>query len=80
MSRRKLLRAELRILEKQFPKDHERFQIALATPEELVCRFISNVGDALTFQCNLSVSGHTEAQNCSVGGGGVTVTLLFPPA
>lgn len=62
MSRRKSLRAELNILEKQFPKDHERFQIALATPEELVCRFVSNAGDTLTFQCNLSVSRHAETQ------------------
>lgn len=41
MSRQKLLRTELSILEKTFPRNgDECFQIVIASPEELVCRFM----------------------------------------
>lgn len=41
MSRQKLLKTELSILEKCFPRNcDECFQIVIASPEELVCRFI----------------------------------------
>lgn len=58
MSRKKLLRTELSILEKTFPRDSDGcFQIVLASPEELVCRFVDQKGKyKFCLQCNLSVS------------------------
>ena len=51
----KTLRIELSILEKQFPKDHECFQVVMASNEELTCRFI-NKDSKYTLNCNISVS------------------------
>ena len=58
MSRQKLLRTELAILEKNFPRNNDGcFQIVIASPEELVCRFIdAERNNRFTLQCNLSVS------------------------
>ena len=58
MSRPKLLRTELSTLEKNFPRNcDECFQIVIASPEELVCRFIDTKNqNRFTLQCNISVS------------------------
>ncbi len=58
MSRQKLLRTELSTLEKNFPKNNDEcFQIVVASPEELVCRFIDLKNKKrFTLQCNISVS------------------------
>lgn len=58
MSRPKLLRTELSILEKTFPRNcDECFQIVIASPEELVCRFTDLKNkNRFTLQCNISVS------------------------
>lgn len=58
MSRQKLLRTELSTLEKNFPKTGDDcFQIVIASPEELVCRFIDLKSKRrFTLQCNISVS------------------------
>lgn len=59
MSRQKLLRTELATLEKSFPKNNDDccFQIVIASPEELVCRFIDLKNKRrFTLQCNISVS------------------------
>ena len=58
MSRRKLLRTELSILEKTFPRDGDGcFQIVIASQEELVCRFVDQkTKKKFCLECNLSVS------------------------
>ena len=50
------LKLELSILEKNFPRDHERFQVALASAEELVCKFVAPNGTKFHIQSNISVS------------------------
>lgn len=50
----KTLRTELAILEKHFPRHEGSFQIALANPEELVCRFVDSSGRKYTIQCSIS--------------------------
>ncbi len=61
MSHSKVLKTELSILEKQFPRNNGCFQIILAAVEELVCRFIDTKGNKYNLQCNISVSSHPEA-------------------
>ena len=58
MSRQKLLRTELSTLEKNFPKSNDEcFHVVVASPEELVCRFIDLKNKKrFTLQCNISVS------------------------
>lgn len=58
MSRQKLLRTELSTLEKSFPRNcDECFQIVIASPEELVCRFIDvKNNNRFTLLSNISVS------------------------
>ena len=58
MSRQKLLKTELSILEKSFPKNtDECFQIVVASPEELVCRFVDpKTKNRFTLLANISVS------------------------
>ena len=60
MSRQKLLRTELSILEKCFPKNGDGcFQIMVSSVEELVCRFTNSNGGTSTIYdltCNISVS------------------------
>eukprot|EP00731_Ephydatia_muelleri_P016705 Em0009g1129a len=50
------LKLELSILEKNFPRDHERFQVALASAEELVCKFVAPNGTKYHIQSNISPS------------------------
>lgn len=52
----KILKTELAILEKTFPRNHGYFQIVLSSMEELVCRFTDTKGTKYTIQCNISVS------------------------
>ena len=54
---KKILKAELSILEKHFPRNEGSFQIVLANPEELVCRFVDSAGNRYKLQCSISVSG-----------------------
>ena len=68
----KILKTELGILEKNFPRNDGCFQIILASPEELVCRFIDTKGDKYNLQCNISVSG---IHNSTV----YEPTMLSPP-
>ena len=58
MSRQKLLKTELSILEKTFPKNSDEcFQVVIAAPEELVCRFIDVKNKSrFTLLSNMSVS------------------------
>jgi hypothetical protein len=58
MSRQKLLKTELSILEKSFPRNcDECFQIVIASPEELVCRFLDAKNNKrFTLLSNISVS------------------------
>lgn len=58
---KKILKAELSILEKHFPRNEGSFQIVLANPEELVCRFVDSAGNKYKLQCSISVSdGRSE--------------------
>lgn len=52
---RNLLKTELSILERQFPRTHGVFQMISTSSEELVCQFIDIKQKKHTFQCNLSV-------------------------
>lgn len=58
MSRQKLIRTELSILDKCFPRNSDGcFQIVVSSVEELVCRFInSKNGTKYDLTCNISVS------------------------
>lgn len=55
MSQLRVLKTELAILEKQFPRNNGPFQIILAATEELVCRFVDTKGNKYNLQCNISV-------------------------
>lgn len=59
------LRTELAILEKHFPRHEGSFQIALANPEELVCRFVDSSGHKYTIQCSISVSSVVCVSECA---------------
>ena len=63
MSHHRKLRTELSILEKSFPRNDGVFQIILASPEELVCRFYDPKGSKYNLQCSISVSG-TLCMSC----------------
>ena len=53
---RKDLRRELSILERSFPRHGDHcFRVILASPEELVCRFVDN-NNTYNLQCSISVS------------------------
>lgn len=52
---RNLLKTELSILERQFPRTHGVFQMISTSSEELVCQFTDIKQKKHTFQCNLSV-------------------------
>lgn len=56
MSHHRKLRTELSILEKSFPRNDGVFQIILASPEELVCRFYDPKGSKYNLQCSISPS------------------------
>lgn len=62
MSRQKLLKTELSILEKSFPRNSDEcFQIVIASPEELVCRFMDvKNNNRFTLLSNISVSFYQE--------------------
>lgn len=68
MSRQKLLRTELSILEKTFPRNSDEcFQVVIASPEELVCRFMDiKNNNRFTLLSNISVSFTSDS-----GGPGV---------
>lgn len=53
---RNLLKTELTILERQFPRTHGVFQMISTSSEELVCQFTDIKQKKHTFQCNLSPS------------------------
>ena len=57
---RNLLKTELTILERQFPRTHGVFQMISTSSEELVCQFTDIKQKKHTFQCNLSVC-HTNS-------------------
>ncbi|XP_053320540.1 ubiquitin-conjugating enzyme E2 Q2 isoform X3 [Spea bombifrons] len=50
------LKAELRLLESIFGKEHERFRIISWRLDELHCVFIQSTGGALTIHCNITES------------------------
>jgi len=52
----KLLKTELSILDKNFPRNDGCFQIIIASREELVCRFVDTKGNKYNLQCSISVS------------------------
>lgn len=54
------LKAELRLLESIFGKEHERFRIISWRLDELHCVFIQSTGGALTIHCNITVSVTSE--------------------
>lgn len=49
------LKEEIKILESVFPKNHERFQIHLATMDELCCKFVGNCGKLYEINANITV-------------------------
>ncbi|XP_053575268.1 ubiquitin-conjugating enzyme E2 Q2 [Bombina bombina] len=55
------LKAELRLLESIFGKEHERFRIISWRLDELHCVFIQSSGGALTIHCNITESYPTSA-------------------
>ncbi|XKL61886.1 hypothetical protein PGB90_001719 [Kerria lacca] len=50
------LKEEIKILESVFPKNHERFQIHLATMDELCCKFVGNCGKLYEINANITES------------------------
>lgn len=59
MSQR-VLKTELSILEKNFPRNNGCFQIIIASLEELACRFVDTKGNKYNLQCNISVSNSSS--------------------
>ncbi|XP_018423602.1 PREDICTED: ubiquitin-conjugating enzyme E2 Q2 isoform X3 [Nanorana parkeri] len=55
------LKAELRLLESIFGKEHERFRIISWRLDELHCVFIQSTGGALTIHCNITESYPSSA-------------------
>lgn len=56
---RKMLRRELSIIERSFPRHGDHcFRVILASPEELVCRFVHK-DKTYNLQCSISVSSST---------------------
>uniref|UniRef100_A0A8C5MND6 E2 ubiquitin-conjugating enzyme n=1 Tax=Leptobrachium leishanense TaxID=445787 RepID=A0A8C5MND6_9ANUR len=55
------LKAELRLLESIFGKEHERFRIVSWRLDELHCVFIQSTGGALTIHCNITESYPSSA-------------------
>lgn len=55
---RKVLKRELEILERSFPRHGDHcFRVVLASPEELVCRFVHE-DRVYNLQCSISVSAY----------------------
>lgn len=50
------LRKEIRVLEKLFHKDHERFRVKANGLDELICQFLGKSGELFIIHCNLYVS------------------------
>ncbi|CAL1528210.1 unnamed protein product [Lymnaea stagnalis] len=48
------LRHDIRVLETNFPKTHNRFQIRTATVDEITCRFIGRNGERYDVQANIT--------------------------
>ncbi|CAG2109735.1 unnamed protein product [Medioppia subpectinata] len=48
------LKADIKRLEKTFPKTHDRFQVMSATVDEISCRFISNNGKKYEIHANIT--------------------------
>ncbi|XP_054160719.1 ubiquitin-conjugating enzyme E2 Q2-like [Oppia nitens] len=48
------LKADIKRLEKTFPKTHDRFQVLTATVDEISCRFISNNGKKYEIHANIT--------------------------
>lgn len=61
------LKAELRLLESIFGKEHERFRIISWRLDELHCVFIQSTGGALTIHCNITVSVRSEGRPHRMG-------------
>lgn len=49
------LKADIKKLEKTFPKTHDKFQVISATVDEISCRFISNNGKKYEIHANITV-------------------------
>lgn len=47
------LRKEIRVLEKLFHKDHERFRVKANGLDELICQFLGKSGELFIIHCNL---------------------------
>lgn len=50
------LKADIKRLEKTFPKSHDRFQVISATVDEISCRFIASNGKKFEIHANITVS------------------------
>ena len=75
---RKDLRRELSILERSFPRHGEHcFRVILASPEELVCRFVDN-NKTYNLQCSISVSASSIiCLRCMPVNAGFNIIAMF---
>ena len=50
------LKKEIRVLEKVFHKDHERFRVKANGLDELSCKFVGKNGELFAIHCTIYVS------------------------
>lgn len=50
------LKKEIRVLEKVFHKDHERFRVKASGLDELSCKFVGKNGELFAIHCTIYVS------------------------
>lgn len=76
---RKVLRRELSILERSFPRHGDHcFRVVLASPEELVCRFVHQ-DNTYNLQCSISVSLSSTIERKSSRANKMILSLYIQP-
>lgn len=55
-----VLKQEIKVIEATFPKDHDRFQVHLATVDEVICKFVGPTGRQFEIIGNITVSFSSE--------------------
>ena len=60
------LKADIKIIETNFPKSHNRFQVRSATVDELTCRFVGRNNEKYDILANITVSLHNSNQDLEI--------------
>ena len=72
-----MLKGEIRLLERSFPRSHPRLQVVSASVDELTCRFVDGQGRKHTVHANITVSrSGSECFESAMNGLGVEIGQL----